>query len=101
MKINQALEDSRHKRRDPVDAHMLSGSLVPQPSRACPILIVGVTVLKIAFFFCSIKTSLSYPASQLCHIVRRERVNLTPDGLSDGEICFDRGRQCLCSAESW
>ena len=28
-KINQALEDSRQKRHDPVDAHMFSGSLVP------------------------------------------------------------------------
>jgi len=33
MKINQALEDSRRKRHDPVDAHMFSGSLVPQLSR--------------------------------------------------------------------
>jgi hypothetical protein len=30
-KINQALEESRHKREDPVDAHMFSRSLAPQP----------------------------------------------------------------------
>jgi hypothetical protein len=33
MKVNQALEDSRQKRHDPVDTHMFSRSLVPPLSR--------------------------------------------------------------------
>lgn len=32
-KINQALDDSRQKRHDPVDAHVFSGSHAPQSSR--------------------------------------------------------------------
>lgn len=31
-KINQALEESRQKRHDTVDAHMFSSSLCPTPS---------------------------------------------------------------------